>query len=357
MPVLNEPLGPSGPGLIVRPSAVIELEWVLASANRDDYLDDHPTLRAAYESNAGLQQEVASVWTQGPSLSCDCFIELMVVANQGRELFTLDPDTVFEQFDDLVANAPGDPATLPLHSESASDRQAVYERLARLRQSASLRRRYVEVARAVWAAVLPDWERWGRGAAETETSWRRDLMNRGADWRQVARLDCGRQDFLDATVANVGADATVAVVPAFFTHKGLIVDLPGMVVSGVRTDTSAAAARARTEAVARQLKTISDPTRLAILDALRHEDRTVTELASAFGLAQPTVSNHVKVLRDAGLVRDERDGTRRRLVVCHQEVDDMLSNLRGVLGDSTAMAESRGVTGPAGADAPTVHLH
>jgi DNA-binding transcriptional ArsR family regulator len=121
------------------------------------------------------------------------------------------------------------------------------------------------------------------------------------------------------------------VVPAFFTHKGLLVDLPGVVVVGVRTDTTGAQARARTEALARRLKAISDPTRLAMLDALRNGPLTVTEIAVAFALAQPTVSNHVKVLRDAGLVSDVRDGTRRHLIVEHREVEELLTNLHDVL--------------------------
>ena len=37
-------------------------------------------------------------------------------------------------------------------------------------------------------------------------------------------------------------------------------------------------------------------------------DATVTELASQFGLSQPTVSVHIKMLREAGLARPERDG-------------------------------------------------
>ena len=149
----------------------------------------------------------------------------------------------------------------------------------------------------------------------------------------MARSECDFGELLDRTVADLEPDGELVVVPAFFTHKGLLVDLPGVVVVGVRTDTTGAQARARTEALARRLKAISDPTRLAMLDALRNGPRTVTEIAVAFGLAQPTVSNHVKVLRDAGLVTDVREGTRRHLVVEHDEVEELLANLHGVLSD------------------------
>jgi DNA-binding transcriptional ArsR family regulator len=56
---------------------------------------------------------------------------------------------------------------------------------------------------------------------------------------------------------------------------------------------------------------VSDPTRRAILDLLRHRERTVTELAKPFAMSQPAVSQHLKVLRDARLVQQRRDGRKR----------------------------------------------
>ena len=57
---------------------------------------------------------------------------------------------------------------------------------------------------------------------------------------------------------------------------------------------------------------VAEPNRRKILDLLREEPAvTVNELASALGLAQPAVSKHLKVLRDAGLVTAEVDAQRR----------------------------------------------
>lgn len=52
---------------------------------------------------------------------------------------------------------------------------------------------------------------------------------------------------------------------------------------------------------------IADPTRRAILDALRQGTCTAGELARRFPISRPAVSRHVRVLRDAGLVRQSRD--------------------------------------------------
>jgi DNA-binding transcriptional ArsR family regulator len=70
-----------------------------------------------------------------------------------------------------------------------------------------------------------------------------------------------------------------------------------------------------------------------MLDALRNGPRTVSQIATAFSLAQPTVSNHVKVLRDAGLVTDRREGRRRYLIVQHETVEELLASLHDVLSE------------------------
>ena len=56
---------------------------------------------------------------------------------------------------------------------------------------------------------------------------------------------------------------------------------------------------------------VAEPSRRRILELLRVEDRAVGDLVTALGLAQPAVSKHLKVLRDAGLVTAEVDAQRR----------------------------------------------
>lgn len=56
---------------------------------------------------------------------------------------------------------------------------------------------------------------------------------------------------------------------------------------------------------------LSDPTRRAILARLAQGEATVSELAEPFGLAQPTISKHLRVLEEAGLITQGRDAQRR----------------------------------------------
>jgi len=56
---------------------------------------------------------------------------------------------------------------------------------------------------------------------------------------------------------------------------------------------------------------LGDPTRQAILDRLSDGPRAVGELAGELPISRPAVSQHLKVLKDVGLVNDRREGTRR----------------------------------------------
>lgn len=56
------------------------------------------------------------------------------------------------------------------------------------------------------------------------------------------------------------------------------------------------------------MKALSDPNRVKIMKMLQHKEMCVCELQTALGIAQPTVSKHLKVLEEAGLVTFKKDG-------------------------------------------------
>jgi ArsR family transcriptional regulator len=56
---------------------------------------------------------------------------------------------------------------------------------------------------------------------------------------------------------------------------------------------------------------LSDPTRLEIIEFLRAGEKCVCEIIPHVGLIQPVVSRHLKILKDCGLVKDRKYGTRR----------------------------------------------
>jgi DNA-binding transcriptional ArsR family regulator len=131
--------------------------------------------------------------------------------------------------------------------------------------------------------------------------------------------------------ANFMAGKPLVFVPCLFFGSSMYLDFPELVVIGTGVDTGNVAARARTESVAKRLKALADPTRLAILHFVAAAPSSVSELAVLFRLAQPTVSMHVKVLRDNGLVRSERRGGRIRLSADPVAVESLLGDLRGAV--------------------------
>ena len=59
------------------------------------------------------------------------------------------------------------------------------------------------------------------------------------------------------------------------------------------------------------LRAIAEPRRRQILVLVRHEELSAGEIASHFDISRPAVSQHLTVLKDARLIDERRDGTRR----------------------------------------------
>ncbi len=68
---------------------------------------------------------------------------------------------------------------------------------------------------------------------------------------------------------------------------------------------------------------LADPTRRAILSRLALGEATVTELAKPFEMTQPAISQHLKVLEEAGLIIRRIDGTKRPRRLAKAGVDAM----------------------------------
>jgi DNA-binding transcriptional ArsR family regulator len=77
------------------------------------------------------------------------------------------------------------------------------------------------------------------------------------------------------------------------------------------------------ETYGKALTALGDPTRRAIFEQLRLGPRSVGELASSLPVSRPAVSQHLRVLRAAGLVSDRRDGTRRLYRVAPEGVAEL----------------------------------
>ena len=78
---------------------------------------------------------------------------------------------------------------------------------------------------------------------------------------------------------------------------------------------------------------LSDPTRIFILYALNEHPLNVTELTNELGVPQPTISRHLKVLRERGLVFTERQVTVITYHLTDQRVIQAMDLLRSAMRD------------------------
>jgi len=91
------------------------------------------------------------------------------------------------------------------------------------------------------------------------------------------------------------------------------------------------------------MKALSDPNRVKIIKMLQHKTMCVCETQEALQLAQPTVSKHLKVLEEAGLVSYHKDGVWINYHLADGSsspyVASLLGNLRHWLEDEPEVAE------------------
>jgi DNA-binding transcriptional ArsR family regulator len=81
---------------------------------------------------------------------------------------------------------------------------------------------------------------------------------------------------------------------------------------------------------------LGDPNRRAIVEELRGGDRSVGELADALPISRPAVSRHLRLLKQAGLVTDRAEGTRRLYRLHDDGIEAVRAYLEAVWGEAAA---------------------
>ena len=94
------------------------------------------------------------------------------------------------------------------------------------------------------------------------------------------------------------------------------------------------------------LKTLSNPRRLEIIHLLADGPREVSRLAEEMGISQPNVSQHLALMRSAGVVEAERDGREVRYRLSDPEIICACETMRGVLVRRLARISAAAVRTP-----------
>ena len=305
------------------PSLATDLSWLLSVAARPSMQARHPKLAEIFKGREDLANRVRTFW--GHSSEETCFTEMQVLAQHAGALGATDPDELWSAIGDAVATVPLD---LAMPSEAPGDREMYLDRFRRLRESPALLRSYLDLLEEVWTPVDDMWQQ-ALPIIEEAGHHVVAQYERGRSLELLIPVGCDiLQERLPEILSNVEAGQPLIFVPCLFFGTSMYMEASGLVVIGTGVGQGDVVARARTESVARRLKAVADPTRLALLHSLATAPSTVGELAILFRLAQPTVSMHVKVLRQSGLVRSERQRGRLRLSADAAAVEVLLGELR-----------------------------
>ena len=306
----------------VAASAPLELMWILHNLQAKHVLSGpYASLEPLREE---LQPKLRSFWADGVR----GYTEVIVLSERSATTLDLDLDRFFERLDTALHM---DGQGLSLLSERPSERQALATRLQRLRDDRQLLERYRNLVTSTWDRVRGEWETSGRRAVtEAAMDWNR-MVAEGAGYRTLLdrpHVWPGRPE-LDELAESALAEGRIVLSPGWFFGLIHVVEVDGTVYlgRGVRAEDHDALLRDTAARVAGNLKALADPTRLGILLWLAKHPASVTEIANHFELSQPTVSGHVQLLRDAGLLEDKLAGRRSKLIVARER-------LKGLMGEA-----------------------
>lgn len=236
--------------------------------------------------------------------------ELLLLTNAAELLLEDDIDRLIP----LVLAATEQHIDVPeLPTEPPEVRQYIATRLEGLRTSPELRERYAALLRETWDVVVsPHWQGPDREAAEASAARIARQVESGSDITRVVpanhlALREGNRPVLNAALRN----GRVYIVPMSVTSSGQCVfgtEETLLISFGPEAGTKVKRRREQAEAAATKLKVLSDPTRVALLSRVLQSPTSITDLALYFDLSQPTVSVHMKMLREAGLLESTRAG-------------------------------------------------
>jgi len=319
MPIYDDRV-PSAAAPRVSPSAALELFWITFRCEDGGSPNRQPIFDLADQRTAQLARRTQNFWAEGD----EGFPEVIVIANRRRLL-------AGESLDEFLADLPLTALRtdhLTLASETPETRAMIIGRLDRLAADRALRRRYLALLRDLWKSVRADWEANGlpavRQAAEI-------AERRLAAGEHPADLAPKVSEPLLALLRQPGR-AEMLVCPGYFTGR-CVWELPGTLLLGFAADAGGELAelRARAEGIAQRLKALSDPTRLAILLRVGRGAASITDVTREFGISQPAVSMHFRVLREAELVLGERHGSRTLYRVDAGRATALIDDLAGSL--------------------------
>jgi DNA-binding transcriptional ArsR family regulator len=329
---------PADPGaplcLKVTPSAPSELGWVLnLLVQSAPYAEpaiselDSTLLPGVARLRAPVRRRFQELWEDDVA-GCP---ELLPAAHIAGCLLETDQNRFLGW---LARGTNQPPPPYALLAEPVAARPAILRRLERICTQGALRARYGELLASVWDEARGPWEREGRAIAiAASTSWLKRIERGG----RIEDLVAPRHPLTRAE--QLGFDdlfnhrSGFVLSPLYFCLSGgHVADLGEYVHIAVAASDLLPVRKARDAMfVADRLRVLAERTRVHILIQLLSSPSGVMEVARALRLSQPTVSGHLKALRDAGLVHQRKLGSRTVFVASRKRIERHIEDARATL--------------------------
>jgi len=318
----------------VVPSAPSELAWILDLATQTArYAEpalaelDGSLVPGARGLRSRLMERTQRLWGDGLP-GCPELVPLAFLAG------CLLDDRVEPLLGTLQAGGVPSATDLELLTESPDDRKAIVKRLGRLRRDGLLRGEYRALLMDAWKPAAATWAENGRAAVREACVMWKARLKAGSTIDELVppRHPLTRADELGYEDLFLQRDEFVVSPLYFCMSGGHAVDLGSYVHIGVPASDLLPVRKVRDAAfVAHRLRVLSEATRVHILIQLLSAPSGVMEIARTLHLGQPTVSGHLKILREAGLVQPRRLRGRTVFAGSHKRIERLLEDARATI--------------------------
>jgi ArsR family transcriptional regulator, arsenate/arsenite/antimonite-responsive transcriptional repressor len=312
--------GREGPRVTCAPSSVMELVYAqfylqrrMHHARSFEVPWAGPLLSADPEVGRDFEAYWAQHGLEGPGVA------LFVLAARYGFVYDGDPERFLNELPNLAERYARDGE----HLGAGDDGDEYPDQLADLRRRIEVlrderqARALATLLRRLWAFLSEGWEQHGRSAVvEAVRAFDAEFRRTSSVLEALPAHHFTRFEHLAQTIREAAATARVAVVPLWLAASGgfgFRVDDVQYVGYGLQSEHAFERTAERVFEVARRVKALADPNRLlalALVSTFAGMRPTVGDLAHQIGVSQPTVSGHLRLLREAGLVAVEKQGNK-----------------------------------------------
>jgi biotin operon repressor len=298
---------------VVGPALAMDLSWCITNLQKHEM--KLPVPEALSRELVAHQGRVESFWDDGMK----GFAEVEVLANIADAVAVSDFAVLRSRCEEALRTQNLD---VDLISETRENATIILARLRKLRDSGTLRADYFELLSDVWSVVARWWEVEGARSLRRTIAEVENKLSGGSKWYEILITECNVcAVHMPGIISRYENGKPVTLVACAFFGKGLYFEFPDRILIGFGITSAVEEAKSRVTSIVGPMRALADPTRLAIFETLKAGPVSIKDIAASFSLSQPTISVHVKRLREVGLVNATRIGNQLEISINKRESD------------------------------------